>query len=106
MNRSAAGRDNAVEQELQALRSQFEQLREYKVRVEQDIKNLTGQLELLQQRAREEFGTDDPEKLQALLQEKQQENERLVQEYRQHINELQQQLKAVEETFATAGQRP
>jgi cell division protein FtsB len=102
---NAGGPDKAVEQELQSLRARFEQLRDHKVRVEQDIRNLTGQLEALKERAKQEYGTDEPEELQALLQKKQQENERLVQEYRQHINDLQQGLAEVEQAFGESSRR-
>ncbi len=97
--------DRAVEQELQSLRTKFERLRDHKVRVEQDIKNLTAQLNALQEQARQEYGTDEPGELQSLLQKKQQENEHVVQEYRQHINDLQQGLAEVERSFEEAARR-
>lgn len=96
-------RDTALEQELQGLRQHYETLRERKVRVEQDIVNLTAQLDDLKARAEAEYQTSDPEELQKLLEEKRKENERLVAEYRQHINELQQGLQSVEEAFRSNG---
>lgn len=104
-NNAETGRDNALEQELQGLRRQYEALRDHKVRVEQDIINLTGQLDELKARAEAEYQTSDPEELQKLLGKKRQENEHVVSEYRKHINELRQGLQAVEQAFADNGNR-
>ncbi|WP_147819649.1 hypothetical protein [Salidesulfovibrio onnuriiensis] len=100
---NGGNRDAALEQELQGLRRQYEALRDRKVRVEQDIVNLTAQLDELKARAEAEYKTSDPEELRKLLEEKRQENERVVAEYRQHINELQQGLQAVEQAFRNNG---
>lgn len=90
-------RDSQLEQELNGLRRQYEQLRDRKARTEQQVSDLTGQLESLKAQAEAEFGTSDPEELQALLQQKRQENERIVAEYRNHIEKIYNDLKAVEE---------
>ncbi|MEF2231686.1 MAG: hypothetical protein V3571_12210 [Pseudodesulfovibrio sp.] len=86
-----------MEQELNELRHQYEQLRDQKVRAEQDMANLTSQLESLQAQAQAEYGTDDPDELQALLEKKRQENERVVAEYRQHVQKMQADLSRVEQ---------
>lgn len=97
-NGTGTTRDSQVEQELNDLRRQYEQLKEQRVRTEQDMANLTSQLESLKAQAKAEYGTDNPEELQALLEEKRQQNERVVAEYREHIQQVQRDLAAVENT--------
>ena len=97
-NQNGAGnnRDAQLEQELNGLRRQYEQLRDQKVRTEQQVADLSGRLAGLKEQAMAQYGTDKPEELQALLDEKRAENERVVAEYRQHIQQIQSDLAAVE----------
>lgn len=94
-----ANRDSQLEQELNGLRRQYEQLRDQKARTEQQVSDLTGQLEALKTQAESEYGTSDPAELQALLQQKRQENERIVAEYRDHINKIHNDLSMVEQNI-------
>ena len=96
-NQTATTQDSQLEQELNALRRQYEQLRDQKVRAEQDTANLTSQLEALKAQAKDEYGTDDPDELQALLQQKREENSRVVEEYRKHIQQIRDDLSRVEQ---------
>lgn len=89
-------RDTRVEQELNGLRSQYEQLRDRKVRTEQDVANLTDQLEALKEQAEAEYGTSDVKELQALLEQKRLQNEEVVSKYREHIQKIQGDLAKVE----------
>lgn len=89
-------RDGRVEQELSALRREFEGLKEEKVRAEQDVANLSRQIAELSALALAEYGTSDPQALERLLEEKRRENERLAAEYRAHIEEIQKELSAIE----------
>jgi len=95
-NQAGAERDTLVEQELNGLKKQYEQLRDRKVRTEQDVANLTEQLEALKAQAEAEYGTSDMKELQALLEQKRQQNEELVAKYREHIDTIQTDLAAVE----------
>ena len=90
-------RDQALERELQGLKREYDRLREEQVRTEQNLSNIEEQLARLRERAVERWGTAEPEKLEALLAEKRAENEKLVEEYRNHINGIQAALKAVED---------
>lgn len=90
-------RDAALERELGQLKQQYELLREAKVRAEQNLTNLGQQLAQLESQAREEYGADDPAELERLLAEKRAENERLVNEYREHIQSVQSGLQSVEQ---------
>lgn len=95
-NQTGTSRDSAVEKELNELRSHYEQLRDRKVRTEQDVANLTSQLETLKQQAMAEYGTSDIKELQSLLEEKRQKNEEVISKYRQHIQQIQADLADVE----------
>lgn len=92
--------DRQLEAELNRLRKDYEQLRDLKVGTERDIDNLTAQLDNLKAQAREEYGTDDPQKLAALLEEKREENQRLVEEYRNHLQAIR---KGLDEASGTGG---
>lgn len=95
-NGTGTNQDVQLEQELNGLRRQYEQLRDQKVRTEQQVTDLSGRLEALKGQAQAEYGTSDPEELHALLEKKRLENERIVIEYRDHIQKIQADLLAVE----------
>jgi chromosome segregation ATPase len=95
-NNNEMNQDAKLEQELNGLRRQYEQLRDQKVRTEQQVTDLTGRLETLKAQAEAEYGTSEPKELQSLLQEKRMENERVVAEYREHIKQIHADLASVE----------
>jgi chromosome segregation ATPase len=98
-NKTGTNKDSQLEQELNGLRQQYEQLRDRKVRTEQDVANLSSQLEALNTQAKAEYGTSDPEELQALLEKKREQNEQVVSKYREHIQKIQDNLAAVENSL-------
>ncbi len=65
--------------------------------------DLSGRLEALKAQAQADYGTSEPAELQALLQQKRQENERVVAEYREHIQQIQADLAAVENSVEGEG---
>ncbi|MBI9080913.1 MAG: hypothetical protein JEY79_14380 [Pseudodesulfovibrio sp.] len=99
-NGTGTSMDSQLEQELKDLREQYEQLRDRKVRTEQDVANLSVQLEALNTQAQDEYGTSDPEELQRLLEEKREQNKLVVAEYREHIQKIQEDLSTVENGVA------
>ena len=92
--------DSRLERELVGLKSEYERLRDDKVRAEQDLTHLENQLRELEEAAVAAYGTADPEALSRLLTEKRAENARLVGAYRQHIEEVKRDLDKVEQDFA------
>lgn len=98
-NGTGTNKDSQLEQELNGLRRQYEQLRDQKVRTEQQVTDLAGRLETLKEQAQTEYGTSDPEELQALLEKKRLQNEQVVANYREHINTIQTDLAAVESSI-------
>lgn len=88
--------DAALQEELAGLKAEYQRLREDKVRTEQDVANLTRQLDELCRRAEQEYGTSDPGELAALLEKKRAENEAMVADYRAHLEQIHRGLAAVE----------
>jgi len=102
-NGTGTSMDSQLEQELNGLRKQYEQLRDRKVRTEQDVANLSSQLEALNAQAQDEYGTSDPEELQTLLEKKREQNKHIVAEYREHIQKIQLDLSDVENAMEGDG---
>lgn len=92
----AADADAGLERELAGLKTQYERLRDDKVRTEQDLSHLQNQLAELEARALADYGTADPEALRRLLERQRQDNARLVAEYRDHIAGIRRDIEAVE----------
>lgn len=101
---AGTNQDAQLEQELSNLRQQYEHLRDHKVRTEQQVADLSSRLDALREQALAEYGTSDPKELQALLQKKREENERVVAEYRKHIQQIQTDLSEVENRVDGDGQ--
>jgi hypothetical protein len=89
--------DAALERELARLREDYETLKEQKVRTEQDLANVERQLAELERQAEAEYGSSDPERLQALLEEQRAKNRALVADYAAHIAGIRQDLTALED---------
>ncbi|WP_035104183.1 hypothetical protein [Desulfohalovibrio reitneri] len=89
--------DQELERELGGLKERYEKLREEKVRTEEQLDGLEKRLDEVKARAREEYGSDDPGELARLLEEKRAENARLVAEYREHLEAIDQGLRQAEE---------
>lgn len=89
--------DQALEQELAALKQEYERLREQKFRSEENLANLERQLAELEDQARQEYGTAEPDELEKLLDQKREENAKLVADYRQHIQDINNGLAAIEQ---------
>jgi chromosome segregation ATPase len=90
------GRDSALEKQLAGLKNEFDRLRLERARTEEGLANLERQLRELEEQARREYGTCDPEELEALLASKRKENEELVARYAEHIDAVCAQLDQVE----------
>ncbi|WP_022662086.1 hypothetical protein [Paucidesulfovibrio longus] len=95
--------DARLQQELAELKREYERLRDEKIRADRDVETLTRQLEELKLQAEAEYGTSDPERLLALLEQKREENARLVADYREHLRAIRADLEAVESAERNAG---
>jgi hypothetical protein len=91
-------RDQQAESKLLELREEYRKLHEKKIATERDRQNLEERLRELREQAEQEYGTSDLEQLRRLLEERRQENERMVAEYEQHVREITGRLEAIEST--------
>ena len=98
MSRNETGHDPdmALERELAQLKTEYEKLREQKVRAEETLKHLEAELAGLEERARADYGTADPDELAARLEAMRAENARLVARYREHIEGVRRSLEGLE----------
>lgn len=88
--------DQAVERELHALKQRYEQLKEKKIRAEQDLSSIRQRLEERRREALAAYGVAEVEELERLLAERRAENRRLVDEYRAHVESVSARLATVE----------
>ena len=96
MNNGANQPVNGLEQELNLLKEQHKWLHDKKIRTEQELASTTSQLAALEEEAKVQYGTSDPQELAKLLEEKKAENSRLVTEYRAHIMSIKEGLDNLE----------
>lgn len=92
----ALSRDQQVENQLVALREDYRKLHEKKIATERDRQNLEERLKELRQQAEQEYGTSDLDQLRELLEQRRQENERMVAEYEQHVRGINERLGEIE----------
>jgi phage shock protein A len=95
--------NNPEIQTIEKLRERFQALHTEKVRAEQDYKNAQETLEKLQEQAREQFETDDLDKLQAMLAKIEAENLQKRKEYQASLDQIDANLRKVEDS---EGQTP
>jgi flagellar motility protein MotE (MotC chaperone) len=96
MNNGGGQPANGLEQELALLKEQHKWLHDKKIRTEQELASTTTQLAALEEEAKAQYGTSDPQELAKLLEEKKAENARLVNEYREHIMSIKEGLDNLE----------
>ena len=90
--------NNPEIQTIEKLRERFQALHTEKVRAEQDYKNAQETLDKLQEQAREQFETDDLDKLQAMLAKIEEENLEKRKEYQASLDQIDANLKKVEDS--------
>ncbi|GFK93110.1 hypothetical protein NNJEOMEG_00939 [Fundidesulfovibrio magnetotacticus] len=90
------GPDALLERELAALKAQYESLRDEKVRAEQTLAHLEGELKDLEEQALRDYGTADPAALRARLEVLRAENEGMARAYRAHVDGVRAALDGLE----------
>lgn len=92
--------DNADSlQSIDELTKRFNNLNDQKVRADENLKNAQKQLQQLQADAKEQFGTSDLNELKGMLKKMEAENERLQSDYQKHLDQLESELKSVEDSY-------
>jgi len=89
-------RDQAVQKKLEVLKKDYRDLDTRKIQTETNIRNLEEELQRLREQAQKNYGTSDLEELKRLLEERRQENERLVAEYEEHIQGIKDRLAEID----------
>jgi hypothetical protein len=89
-------RDQAVQGKLEILKKDYKELDTRKITTQANIKTLEEELERLREQAQKNYGTSDLEDLKGLLEERRQENERLVAEYEGHIQGIKDLLAEID----------
>ncbi len=100
-NSGESKRDEEVQQKLDQLKGEFNKLNEQRIATDRDKKNLEVQLEALREKAMREYGTSDVEELRNLLEQRRRENKRMVEEYREHISRIKNDLQEIEKSETT-----
>jgi len=83
--------------DIEALKKRHRDLANQKIAADTNLERATEQLEQLKKDAREQYGTDDLGRLQQLLEEMKQENERKPVEYDRHLAEIEKSLAEIEQ---------
>jgi len=96
-----SGRDLETQKRLEELKSEYNVLNEQRIKTGQHKESLEEQLKTLKDKAQREYGTSDIEELRQLLEKRRKENDRKVDEYQMHINQIKSQLAAIEKAEAT-----
>jgi chromosome segregation ATPase len=90
---------NELPAEIQDLKRRFEALNERKYKTEVQLQDRSKALEELKKTARDTFGTDDPEKLQALLQKQEAENLAMRKDYEALLNRIETELQEIDNEY-------
>jgi chromosome segregation ATPase len=89
-------RDQAVQKKLEILKKDYKELDTRKITTEANIENLEKELQRLREHAQKNYETSDLEELTRLLEERRQENERLVAAYEEHIQSIKERLAEID----------
>lgn len=86
-------------QDLETLKSRFENLRDKKTRAEERLRTAENELKRLQAEAQERFGTSDVETLKAKLRQVEEDNRRKQRAYQDQLDGIETKLRDVESKF-------
>ena len=94
--------DDGDKQSIEALQRRYQTLNTKKIQAETNLEHAQTQLAKLQQRARDDYETDDVAALRTKLAEMTAENERKRSNYQADLDRIEADLAAVEQTFAAS----
>ncbi|HEV2564531.1 MAG TPA: hypothetical protein VGU19_05560 [Microvirga sp.] len=78
---------------LEEMRKAFDKLKAERIRAESEVERLTRELEEARALALSEFGTDDEDQIQGLIQDAQARNAKLAEEFGAALREVETRLK-------------
>ena len=82
--------------DIEALKKRHRELENQRIAAQTNLKTATDQLEQLKKESREQYGTDDLDRLREKLEEMKRDNERKRVEYDRHLAEIERNLDEVE----------
>jgi hypothetical protein len=83
-------------QDIATLERRYNELRDKKIAAQENLRTSSENLEELKRQARESYQTDDLDALRGKLQDMEQENQRKLTEYQEHLTNIESQLSSVE----------
>src|SRR5438552_19183619 len=86
-------------QSIESLRQRYDTLNTKKIQAETQLESAKTRLNELKQEAREKFDTDDVDELQRKLELMENENEEKRAKYQADLDQIERELKAVEQKF-------
>ena len=87
---------------IEQLQQRYAKFNEQQIRVQAQLEGAQKRLVELQSQAKQEFGTDNVDELQAKLETMKKENEKKQAEYQKGLDQIESKLKEVENEFAEA----
>lgn len=87
------------EQSIEELQTRYQRFKDQKIRIETQREQALAQLEELKGQAREQFETDDVEKLKTLLDEMKRSNEEKRSKYQASLDAIDGELGAIQSKF-------
>jgi len=92
-------RKNEPAQTIEDLRNRYDALSTERVRLQTQKERAETDLSKIKQQARDEFGTDDLDKLQSMLSEMKLKNEAEKSEYQKRLDEIELKLLKIDQSF-------
>jgi hypothetical protein len=94
--------DVEPKQSIEQLQTRYQTLNTRKIQAEAHLESATKQLDALKKEAREKYGTDDVGQLREKLAAMAKENEEKRRAYQSALDQIERDLKVVEDKFAAA----
>jgi len=91
-------------QTIEELTARYQQLNEQKIKAQSDLQHAQNRLDEFKTKARQEYGTDDLEKLKRLLDERKRQNEEDRANYQEGLNEIENELGEIDRKYSSTEQ--
>lgn len=92
--------EEALRAELESLQREAQKINEDRIRAETEIQRAKEEMKKLEEDLQKEFGTSDPEAVERMIRQREEENSRKVDDYRAEIESARKALSRVTETLA------
>jgi multidrug resistance efflux pump len=89
-------------QTIDELSTRYQQLNEKKIQAQRDLDHAQERLDELKEKARQDYGTDDLEKLQEILKNMKQKNEEDRSNYQAGLDQIETELAEIDNKYSSA----